>query len=201
MSKGILTVISGPSGTGKGTIVNELLKDENTEISISCTTRAPRGQEVDGVNYFFKSQEEFEEMIKNNEFLEYAQVFGKYYGTPKEYVLKKLDAGKNVILEIDVQGAMQIKENFPKATLVFIAPPSLKVLYDRLAGRGTETKELVNKRFSMAKSELKFADKYDYVVINDDLQTAVKDVKCIFKAGKLASRSNEIINKLLDEEV
>lgn len=176
---GKLIVISGPSGAGKGTIVEQLLSDGRYELSISCTTRAPRGQEKEGVNYFFKSKEEFERMIAEHKFLEYADVFGKYYGTPKDYVLDKLEQGKYVILEIDVQGALQVKENYPDALMIFILPPSEEVLLERLRGRRTETEEQVVKRFGKARAEMAFAEKYDYTVVNDDLRTAVDEVKNI----------------------
>lgn len=178
---GRLIVISGPSGAGKGTIVDKLLSDSRYELSISCTTRAPRGQERDGINYFFKTREEFEKMIAENKFLEYADVFGGYYGTPKDYVLDKLESGKSVILEIDVQGALQVKKNYPEALMIFILPPSEEVLLARLRGRKTETEEQISKRFGKARAEMEFADKYDYTVVNDDLMTAVDEVKNIIK--------------------
>ena len=174
---GKLSVISGPSGAGKGTIVDQLLKSGKYELSISCTTRAPRGQEKEGVNYFFKSREEFERMISEHKFLEYADVFGCYYGTPKDYVLGKLGEGKNVILEIDVQGALQVKKNYPDAVMIFILPPSEEVLLARLRGRGTETEEQIGRRFGKARAEMELADQYDYSVVNDDLMTAVAEVR------------------------
>lgn len=201
MAKGVLIVVSGPSGCGKGTVIGELLKKQDTDadLSISCTTRDLRGAEADGVNYFFKTQEEFEEMISNAEFLEYAHVFGKYYGTPKKYVLDKLDAGRNVILEIDVQGGMQIKKNFPDAVLIFILPPSMKELLKRLKNRSTETAELVNKRFKMAKGEIEFARKYDFVVMNDNLARAVDDAACIIRTARMQSGRTDLIDMLLEE--
>lgn len=180
---GKLIVISGPSGAGKGTIVDQLLKSGQYELSISCTTRAPRGQEKEGLNYFYKSKEEFEQMISDHQFLEYADVFGCYYGTPKDYVLGKLNEGKNVILEIDVQGALQVKKNYPDTMMIFILPPSEEVLLARLRGRGTETEEQINKRFGKAKAEMDLADKYDYSVVNDDLMTAVSEVRQMIEKG------------------
>lgn len=180
---GKLIVISGPSGAGKGTIVDQLLKSGQYELSISCTTRAPRGQEKEGVNYFYKSREEFERMISDQQFLEYADVFGCYYGTPKDYVLGKLNEGKNVILEIDVQGALQVKKNYPDTMMIFILPPSEEVLLARLRGRGTETEEQINRRFGKAKAEMQLADKYDYSVVNDDLMTAVSEVRQMIEKG------------------
>lgn len=177
--KGKLIVISGPSGSGKGTIVEKLLDDDSVELSVSCTTRKPRPHEKDGVNYFFKRDEEFKEMLVSQKFLEHAKVFGCQYGTPKERVLKKLDEGKNVILEIDVQGAMQVKKNFGEALLIFIMPPSEKELLKRLRGRGTESEEQIKTRFSKAKEEMAFAQQYDYTVVNDKLEDAVLEIKKI----------------------
>lgn len=178
---GKLIIISGPSGAGKGTIVEQLLKDGSYELSISCTTRKPRGQEREGVNYFFKTPEQFRKMIDENAFLEYADVFGCCYGTPKEYVLNKLSQGKNVILEIDVQGAVQVKENYPQAMMIFILPPSEEILLERLRGRGTETEEQIAKRFGKAKAEMAYADRYGYKVVNDDLMTAVEEIRSIIQ--------------------
>ena len=178
--KGKLIVISGPSGCGKGTIVERLLqKDADIELSISCTTRLPRSGEQDGVNYFFKTHEEFQKMIKDNAFLEYADVFGKCYGTPKEYVLGKLNQGKSVILEIDVQGAMQVVKNYPQAVTIFILPPSEEILLKRLRGRGTETDEQIEKRFGKARAEMEYTQQYGYRVVNDDLDIAVDEVRDI----------------------
>ncbi len=181
--KGKLIVISGPSGAGKGTVVDRLLDDENVELSISCTTRAPRPHEKDGVNYFFKREDEFNDMIVGNSFLEHAQVFGCQYGTPRQRVMERLAQGKNVILEIDVQGAMQVKENFNDALLIFIMPPSEEELLNRLRNRGTESKEQIEERISKAKGEMAQTDRYDHVVVNDDLEVAVAQVREII--GKL----------------
>lgn len=201
MGKGLLIVISGPSGTGKGTVIAELIrqKDIDAEVSVSCTTRSPRGGELDGVNYFFKSEEDFKKMIEGAEFLEYAHVFGKYYGTPKSYVMDKLKAGRNVILEIDVQGAMQIKNNFSEAVLIFIVPPSMDELFRRLSGRRTETPELIKKRYHMAKGEIEYAGKYDFVVPNNTVAQAVEDIECIIKTVKMNPARTDIIQKLLNE--
>ncbi len=177
--KGKLIVISGPSGSGKGTIVEKLLDDESIELSVSCTTRQPRPHEKDGVNYFFKRKNEFDDMVVSNKFLEHANVFGCQYGTPKERVLKKLSDGRNVILEIDVQGAMQVKKNFAEAVLIFIMPPSEDELLRRLRGRATETEEQIKTRFSKAKDEMAYAEQYDYTVVNDKLEDAVLEIKKI----------------------
>ncbi len=181
-SRGRLYVISGPSGTGKGTICKEILKDIGNEFSVSMTTREPREGELHGREYFFVSHEEFTENISKNNFLEYATVFDNYYGTPKDIVLKKLDKGRNVILDIDVQGGLQVREAMPEAVLIFLLPPSLAELRRRLENRGTETPEKIEKRLSKAVDEIKFIGEYDYMVINNDLETAVDNVRSIMKA-------------------
>lgn len=182
MSKGKLIVISGPAGTGKGTVVNALIeKNADLALSISATTRAPRGTEQDGVNYFFKTAEEFEKMIENKELLEYANFVGNYYGTPKKYVLDQLDAGKNVILEIEVVGALRVKENYPEAVLIFLLPPSMEELENRLRGRGTDSEESIIKRLKRAEEELELKTKYDHCVVNDEVERAVSEIEDIIK--------------------
>lgn len=183
MDKGRLFVISGPSGTGKGTICKELVKDDKIRLSVSMTTRSPREGEVHGVSYFFAAKEEFEQKISAGGFLEYAEVFGNYYGTPKMEVLELLDEGIDVLLEIDVQGALQIKDVYPEAVLVFILPPSMEELRSRLSGRGTETQEVIERRLGKAAHEISFAAQYDYAVINDQLDEAVNDVKTVIRAA------------------
>lgn len=187
--KGHLVVLSGPSGVGKGTIGARLLESHSDMcFSVSATTREIREGEIEGVNYFYKTKEQFEEMIANNEFLEYMQVFGKnYYGTPRAYVEEKLSCGVDVLLDIDVQGAMVVKKNYPDAILIFIAPPSLDELYRRLVGRGTETLEAVERRFAQAKTEFTYVNNYDYVIINDDLELAVRDVESVLRTHELSS--------------
>lgn len=181
-SRGNLFVISGPSGTGKGTICAELVKEDGIDLSVSMTTRAPRPGEVDGKHYYFASREEFLENIEKDNFLEYATVFDNMYGTPKDAVLKRLDRGHNVILEIDVQGGLLVKKAMPEAILVFILPPSNEVLRQRLEGRGTDSPEVIEKRLAGALNEIKLLGEYDYYVVNDDLATAIDEVKGIIRA-------------------
>ncbi|WP_258000430.1 guanylate kinase [Bacillus sp. Marseille-P3661] len=181
--KGILFVLSGPSGVGKGTVRKALFEDNiNLQYSISATTRAPREGEQNGVDYFFKSKEEFEKMIDENKLLEWAQFVGNYYGTPIEYVKETLDTGKDVLLEIEVQGALQVRNAFPEAVLIFLIPPSLEELKNRIIGRGTETEEIVKDRLDTAKIEIEMMSAYDYVVVNDQVDNACKRIKSIVQA-------------------
>jgi len=196
--KGILIVISGFSGAGKGTVVNELVKDtEAFALSISMTTRSPRPGDVDGVNYFFVSKDKFEETIEQDGFLEYARYCENYYGTPKAYVEEQLSKGKNVILEIEIQGALKIKEQFEDALLLFITPPSIEELIKRLRARGTETEEVIQKRVSRAAEEAEGIEEYDYLIVNDDLGKCVEDIKKVVEAAKTAPKRNiEFIDEL-----
>jgi len=196
--KGILIVVSGFSGAGKGTIMKALLnKYDNYALSISATTRNPRDGEMNGREYFFKTTEEFEKMIAKDELIEYAKYVNNYYGTPKAYVEEQLANGKDVILEIDIQGALQVKEKFDQAVLIFLMPPSLQELRSRLINRGRESIDLINERFNAAKDEIKLADGYDYVVINDTVDGAVVAVEAIITAEKCKiSRNQHIINTI-----
>ena len=196
--KGILIVVSAPSGCGKGTILAEVLKDEKFFYSVSATTRSPRPGETDGVNYHFLKKEQFEELIASGGMLEYAQYCDNYYGTPKEKVMEKLNEGKHVVLEIEVQGAMQIREKCPEAVFIFIAPPSVGELRTRLSGRGTETAEVIEKRVSEAAHEISFADRYDYVIVNDVLEEAIEDFRTVVRAEELKSvNQKNIIDEVL----
>ena len=196
MAKGVLLIISGPSGSGKGTIVEQLVSELGYCVSISATTRNPRPNEKDGIHYFFKTKEEFEKMIDNGELLEHATFCGNYYGTPKKYVEEQLESGKNIILEIEVQGALQVKKKYNDAVLIFTMPPTLTELRRRLEFRGTETKEVIDARINRAEEELEFLPDYDYIVINDTVDEAVKDVDCIVKAERMkCSRNPELKNK------
>lgn len=179
--KGLLIVLSGPSGVGKGTVRKELFSHEDMDLqySISMTTRQPREGEVDGVDYFFRTKEEFEELIKQNKLLEWAEFVGNYYGTPVDYVRETIESGKDILLEIEVQGAMQVKKTFPEAVFIFLAPPSLAELRNRIVGRGTETDDVINNRMLMAKEEIDMMDAYDYVVENDTVESACERIKAI----------------------
>ncbi len=194
---GKLYVISGPSGAGKGSINKEVLKRRNDVIvSVSATTRKPREGEIDGKNYYFMTEEEFEKKIENDEFVEWANVYGNYYGTLKSEVTEILSTGKNVILEIDIQGAQQVKNKY-NAVFIFILPPSLEILKKRVMDRGSETKESLNIRMLEAKKEINFIEKYDYYVINDDLQIAANKVESIIDAESIKVTSS-IIDVLKD---
>lgn len=174
MKKGVLTVVSGFSGAGKGTVMSLLLERyQNYALSVSATTREPREGEIDGQHYFFKTAKEFQEMIRNGEFLEYAKYVENDYGTPRAYVEKMLDEGRDVILEIELQGAMMVRQQFPDAVLIFITPPSIDVLKKRLVGRGTESMEIIQARLDRAVEESKGIENYDYILVNDRLDDCV----------------------------
>ncbi|MBY8912248.1 guanylate kinase [Bacillus sp. YC2] len=185
--RGLLIVLSGPSGVGKGTVRQAIFSQEDTkfEYSISVTTRSPRAGETDGIDYFFKTRDEFEHMIENNKLLEWAEYVGNYYGTPVDYVEKTLQEGKDVFLEIEVQGALQVRNAFPEGLFIFLAPPSLSELKNRIVTRGTETDDLIENRMKAAKAEIEMMDAYDYVVENDNIQTACDKINAIVLAEHL----------------
>lgn len=183
--KGKLFVISGPSGAGKGTICQEVVRTCDIDLSISMTTRKPRGTEADGKEYFFVSREEFKKNIDNGNLLEYATVYDNMYGTPKDAVMKRLDRRRNVILEIDIQGGLQVKKTMPETVLIFILPPSREALKQRITGRNTDSEESMKKRLNESLNEIKLIGEYDYYVINDDLEATVEDVRSIIAAEML----------------
>ena len=203
--QGILVVVSGFSGAGKGTLMKELLKRyDNYALSVSATTRQPREGEKDGEDYFFVNREYFQQMIEEGRLVEYAQYVNHYYGTPRDYVEKKMAEGKDVILEIEIQGALKVKERFPEVSLIFITPPDAKVLRERLEGRGTETQDVIEKRLARAAQECAYMDQYDYIVINDDLDVCVEQIhgliqalhwKCVNQQGQIAKMKGEFANK------
>ena len=182
--RGLLIVFSGPSGVGKGTLRQEIFStpDHKFEYSVSMTTRAQRPGEVDGKDYFFRSREEFEELIRNGQMLEYAEYVGNYYGTPLTYVNETLDKGIDVFLEIEVQGALQVKKKVPDAVFIFLTPPDLNELQERLVGRGTDSEEVIAKRIERAREEIALMSEYDYAIVNDEVPLAAERVKRVIEA-------------------
>ena len=192
---GVLSVISGFSGVGKGTIVKKLVEKEGYALSISATSRAPRQGEVHGREYFFLTREEFHSMIENDGLIEWAEYVNNFYGTPSEYVEERLAGGEDVILEIEPQGALKVKAQYPEAVLIFIVPPNAKELENRLVGRGTEEAETIKKRLKRAAEETSFIENYEYIVINDDLEDVVSDIHHIIQA---ASHKRERVGEFVD---
>ncbi|WZL74780.1 guanylate kinase [Clostridiaceae bacterium 35-E11] len=202
MKKGLLLVVSGPSGTGKGTICKRLLeKEKDIKLSISATTREPRKGEVDGINYFFVDRDVFKQQILEDAFLEYAKVYENYYGTPKKYVIDEVHKGNNVLLEIDIQGALQVKNKYPEGIYIFILPPSMQELKNRIVGRGTESEASIRKRFSSAFEEINYVKEYNYFIINDEVDRAVEKIRTIIQAEncKVTKDIENIISKFKEE--
>ena len=199
--KGILIVVSGFSGAGKGTIMKEVMKQyDNYALSISATTRSPRAGEEEGREYFFRTVEEFEKMIAKDELIEYAKYVDNYYGTPRPYVEEQLEAGKDVILEIEIQGALKVKEKFPDTLLLFVTPPSAEELKNRLVGRGTETMDVIESRLARAAGEAEGMEAYDYLVVNDVLDECVEEVHhLILGEHRRVSRNIDRINEMREE--
>ena len=199
--KGILIVVSGFSGAGKGTLMKRLVQDfDNYALSISMTTRNPRPGETDGKEYFFVSREAFEKQIEENGLVEYASYCDNYYGTPREYVEQQLEMGKDVILEIEIQGALKVKKKFPSALLMFVMPPSAQELKRRLVDRGTETEEVIEKRLKRASEEAEGIEEYDYIVVNDDLEECVKYMHSLVMAAHATpDRNEELIQNMRKE--
>lgn len=200
--KGILVVVSGFSGAGKGTLMRRLLAEHGDEyaLSISATTRQPRKGEVDGREYFFKTVDEFEKMIANDELIEYANYVGNYYGTPSKYVEQMLEKGKDVILEIEIQGALKVKYKYPKTLLLFVTPPTAEELQRRLIGRGTDSMEVIKTRMHRAIEEAEFMHLYDYLIVNDDLDRCMEEMHTLIKEEhRRCSRNTEAIERMKEE--
>ncbi len=196
--KGLLLVISGPSGAGKGTVCKALVKKHDLWVSVSATTRSPRAGEVEGESYYFITREEFRSRIEKGDFLEYAEVYGNLYGTPKPNVMEKLEEGKDVILEIDIQGALKVKETYPEGVFIFLLPPSMEELKKRIINRGSETKESLMTRFKSAYKEVNYVSKYNYAVINDTVDEAVEKIESILTAERC--RVDRMKESILDSK-
>ena len=191
--KGLLLVISGPSGTGKGTVCKRLLeKNKDIFLSVSATTRKPREGEIDGVSYHFYDEDKFRNLIAKNQFIEWAAFCDNYYGTPKAPVVENIENGRDVMLEIEIEGAMKVRAKHPEGVYIFLFPPSIDVLEERLKGRGTETDEGIAKRLARAKEEFKMCTKYNYYVVNDDLEKAVEEIEAIIVAEKARKERNQV---------
>lgn len=199
--KGILVVVSGFSGVGKGTIMKRMIeKYDDYALSISATTRQPRAGEIDGKEYFFHTKEEFQEMITQDALIEYACYCDNYYGTPKKYVEEQMALGKDVILEIEIQGALKIKEKFPEALLLFVMPPSAQALKERLTGRGTETAEVIDARLKRASAEAEGVEEYDYVLVNDQVEACVKEMHTLIACQRhRVNRNLDFINDVRND--
>ena len=199
--KGVLTVVSGFSGAGKGTVMKELVGKYDYKLSISATTRSPREGEEHGREYFFLTRDAFESMIEEGKFIEHAEYVGNYYGTPKQYVEEQLENGHNVLLEIEIQGALSVKKTFPDAVLLFIVPPSAEILKNRLINRGTEDADTVNKRMNRAVEEAEYMSQYDYIVVNDNLSDCVENVHNIIVSEQNKVKYNEDFIEAMTKEL
>lgn len=201
MKKGILAVISGFSGAGKGTIMKELIKRYDYFLSVSATTRRPRDGEVNGKDYYVHTKEEFQQMIDQGELVEWAEYVGNFYGTPKKRVEEQLNQGRDVLLEIEMQGGMLVKQQFPDSLLIFISPPSAEVLKERLAGRGTESPEEIERRLQRAAEEVKYMKDYDYIIVNDDLEDAINKVNDLIRYDHYKACNSAHLIKKMEQEI
>ena len=202
MNKGVLAVVSGFSGSGKGTLMKALTSQyDNYALSVSATTRKPRPNEKEGREYFFKTREEFEEMISRDELIEYAQYVQNYYGTPKAYVQEQMEKGKDVILEIEIQGALEVKEKYPEAVLIFVTPPNAEELKRRLTERGTESEEVIESRLNRAYEEASYMKQYDYLLINDDLQECVENMHQMIAKEHCKIQQNQVFIENMKKEL
>lgn len=201
-AEGLLLVVSGPSGAGKSTVCKRLLSEmPGIALSVSATTRKPRSHEQDGVNYFFRTDEQFQAMLDTGELLEHAEVYGSRYGTPAGYVFDRMAEGSDVLLEIEMQGALQVKKRFPDGVFIFVVPPSMRELKARMTKRGSETSESLLRRFQSAYEELGYLDEYHYLVVNEEIDCAVQRIKAIIHAEKCRVSRNADLKKALLEEV
>ena len=201
LQKGVVLVFSGPSGSGKSTMLSKLKeKNENLSFSISATTRLPRSGEVEGMHYFFKTTDAFEESIKNDDLLEWVTYCDHYYGTPRDFVLEQINQGKDIIIEVEVEGALKIKKNYPESVLVFVVPPSYEELIHRISKRGSESQKNLSKRMEIALKELKKAEEYDYIIVNDELNNAIRSLDSILFSEKLKiNRKKSFLDSILKE--
>lgn len=201
MERGILTVISGFSGAGKGTIMRELIQRYDYFLSVSATTRSPRAGEIDGKDYYFHTKEQFQQMINEGALIEWAEYVGNFYGTPKKHVEEQLAQGRDVLLEIEMQGGMLVKEQFPDALLIFISPPSASVLRERLMGRGTESSEEIEKRLLRAVDEVKYMKDYDYIIVNDELEDAIKKINDLIQYDHYKACNSALMIEKMEREI
>ncbi len=194
MKPGLLIIVSGPAGVGKGSIVRKMIElSSRVRLSVSATSRKPRPGELEGINYFFKTREQFEEMIKNRELVEWVEYCGNYYGTPKEFVCKEIEKGHSIILEIEVEGALKVRDLFPDSVLCFVLPPDFRELERRLRGRGTENEEVIKRRLERAREEFRHINLYDYIILNDTIEDAAQRFVTIVQSEQMRTKRNQAL--------